>query len=252
MNENSSLLPLDNIYQQSSSSAAVRRNNTSYNNITDLDNEVWSVTPRIRNQWFKKPDSVTNLVIDKALESMEEDNINNKVNNNIPFLMIPEEYDERIDNDKTYYGFAIDKWGIKSFFSNIPGLLIALILNLFLSASFGSAMFPPEWQFPDTVPRAIGVQMFLFSTLICQICLTALSDFPCAVGMMMVENIPFMQVHIVMHIYISLTQHVSVFYIIPYSQYVFAYYHIHSIYAKLLAIFYYTYIHIHIHIYINR
>jgi SulP family sulfate permease len=33
--------------------------------------------------------------------------------------------------------------------------------------------------------------MFLFSTFIIQICLTTLSDFDAAVGMMMVENVPF-------------------------------------------------------------
>lgn len=49
-----------------------------------------------------------------------------------------------------------------------------------------------EWEFPPEVPRAVGVQMFLFSTLICQLVMTTFSDFPCAMGMMMVENIPFM------------------------------------------------------------
>lgn len=34
--------------------------------------------------------------------------------------------------------------------------------------------------------------MFLFSTVVCQLVMTWYSDFPCAMGMMMVENIPFM------------------------------------------------------------
>lgn len=75
-----------------------------------------------------------------------------------------------------------------------PGLIIALVLNLFLSMSFGQAFFPTSWNFPPEVPRAIGVQMFLFSTLISQIVMTAMSDFPTAMGMMMVENIPFMHI----------------------------------------------------------
>jgi hypothetical protein len=75
-----------------------------------------------------------------------------------------------------------------------PGLIIALVLNLFLSMSFGQAFFPTSWNFPAGVPRAIGVQMFLFSTLISQIVMTAMSDFPTAMGMMMVENIPFMHI----------------------------------------------------------
>lgn len=36
--------------------------------------------------------------------------------------------------------------------------------------------------------------MFLFSTIICQIVLTTFSEFPTAIGMMMVENIPFLHV----------------------------------------------------------
>jgi len=75
-----------------------------------------------------------------------------------------------------------------------PGLLIALVLNLFLSMSFGQAFFLMCWIFPAEVPRAIGVQMFLFSTLVCQLVMTALSEFPSAMGMMMVENIPFMHI----------------------------------------------------------
>ena len=78
------------------------------------------------------------------------------------------------------------------FVNKLPGLLIALLLNLFLSISFGQAFFPTEWEFPEGVPRAVGVQMFLFSTVICQLVMTTFSDFPCAMGMMMVENIPFM------------------------------------------------------------
>jgi hypothetical protein len=75
-----------------------------------------------------------------------------------------------------------------------PGLIIALVLNLFLSMSFGQAFFPTSWQFPVGIPRAIGVQMFLFSTLISQLVMTAMSEFPTAMGMMMVENIPFMHI----------------------------------------------------------
>ena len=36
--------------------------------------------------------------------------------------------------------------------------------------------------------------MFLFSTLISQIVMTTMSEFPTAMGMMMVENIPFMHI----------------------------------------------------------
>jgi len=82
-----------------------------------------------------------------------------------------------------------------------PGVIIAVVLNLFMSMSFGQAFFPSDFNFPSEVPRSIGVQMFLFSTLICQLVMTQVSDFPSAMGMMMVENIPFM--HIIAEICVS-------------------------------------------------
>jgi hypothetical protein len=41
-------------------------------------------------------------------------------------------------------------------------------------------------------------QMFLLSTVLCQVTLSLTSSFPMAVGQMMVENIPFM--HVISHI----------------------------------------------------
>lgn len=40
-----------------------------------------------------------------------------------------------------------------------PALIIAILLNLFFGVSFGQVFFPTSWNFPDTVPRAIGVQV---------------------------------------------------------------------------------------------
>jgi SulP family sulfate permease len=58
-------------------------------------------------------------------------------------------------------------------------------LNLFLSLSFGQAFFPQQWlqNFPADVPQSIGVQMFLFSTIIGQLIMTFKSDFPTAMGL---------------------------------------------------------------------
>lgn len=76
--------------------------------------------------------------------------------------------------------------------NRFPGLIIVVILNLFFSISFGNAFFPSTWEFPPEVPRSIGIQMFLFSTSMCQAFMTSMSEFPAAHGMQMVENIPFM------------------------------------------------------------
>ena len=40
-----------------------------------------------------------------------------------------------------------------------PALIIAVLLNLFFGVSFGQVFFPTSWTFPDSVPRAIGVQV---------------------------------------------------------------------------------------------
>jgi len=73
----------------------------------------------------------------------------------------------------------------------VPGVLIGTTMNMMLSVPFGLAFFPASWE-PFPVPLAIGLQMFLFSTFLCQVIMTFSSEFPCAMGMMMVENIPFM------------------------------------------------------------
>lgn len=76
--------------------------------------------------------------------------------------------------------------------SKVPSVLIGVLLNLFLGISFGSAFFPSTWTFPPDIPHTIGIQMFLFSTIVCQVVMTLYSDFPCSMGMQMVENVPFM------------------------------------------------------------
>jgi len=73
-----------------------------------------------------------------------------------------------------------------------PGLIVETIMILFFSISFGQVFFPSEWNFPADIPRTIGIQMFFFSTMICQFVMTYMSNFDCAAGLMMVENVPFM------------------------------------------------------------
>eukprot|EP00930_Biecheleria_cincta_P058101 TRINITY_DN43950_c0_g1_i1.p1 TRINITY_DN43950_c0_g1~~TRINITY_DN43950_c0_g1_i1.p1 ORF type:complete len:821 (+),score=101.91 TRINITY_DN43950_c0_g1_i1:79-2541(+) len=75
--------------------------------------------------------------------------------------------------------------------ARMPGVMIGLVMNIMLSVPFGLAFFPQSWE-PFPAPRAVGLQMFLLSTLICQVTMTIWSEFDCALGMMMVENIPFM------------------------------------------------------------
>jgi len=165
-------------------------------------NDRWGATPRIRSNWLKPTASLGNIA--RALSIRE---IEIQANQSPP--KSPNYFDTKQQQQKLYYmneedasvkkkpnlfGFQYDQWSLWNSMERTPGLLIAVILNLFLSTSFGLAMFPPEWNFPTQVPRAIGVQMFLFSTLIFQLVLTKMSQFNGPEGMMMVENILFLQV----------------------------------------------------------
>ncbi|EQC39095.1 hypothetical protein SDRG_03303 [Saprolegnia diclina VS20] len=74
---------------------------------------------------------------------------------------------------------------------SLPSVLIAVLLNLMICIPFGLSFFPLEWD-EMPAPRAIGIQMFLLTTVLCQFIFAARSSFDCSVGMMMVENVPFM------------------------------------------------------------
>ncbi|TMW64337.1 hypothetical protein Poli38472_012959 [Pythium oligandrum] len=72
-----------------------------------------------------------------------------------------------------------------------PCVIIAIALNLMICVPFGLSFFPAEWQ-DLPMPRAVGIQMFLLTTAICQFVFVAKSSFDGPIGMMMVENVPFM------------------------------------------------------------
>ncbi|CAK4100881.1 unnamed protein product [Aphanomyces euteiches] len=79
----------------------------------------------------------------------------------------------------------------QSIVQSLPSVLIAVVLNLMISIPFGLSFFPLDWtELP--APRAIGIQMFLLTSILCQFVFAARSSFDCSVGMMMVENVPFM------------------------------------------------------------
>lgn len=128
----------------------------------------WGATPEVRKGWALQKSNARDLEV-----------------NSLPIsapLSLEIRLDKEIDTDSNVNSIQQTAF---SFFSKLPGFLIAITLNLFLSMSFGAAFFPQHWQdnFPIGIPRsALGVQMFLFSTLTCQITMTALSDFPAAMG----------------------------------------------------------------------
>jgi sulfate permease, SulP family len=175
--------------------------------------DSWSATPGIRQNWFKgDKSSVRGADIFSLIgDHHEYVEVSEKEVSDLAYAGISTPEKESLYGDPPYgtsskpnlssetttaasSSTPLHIWfqALTEGINLTPGVLIAIILNLFLSTSFGLAFFPSDFQFPGQVPRAIGVQMFLFATFISQIVLTHDSDFKAPIGMMMVENIPFM------------------------------------------------------------
>ncbi|KAI9915664.1 hypothetical protein PsorP6_007893 [Peronosclerospora sorghi] len=83
------------------------------------------------------------------------------------------------------------KQRIKDVLRRAPCVVIAVVVNLMICVPFGLSFFPVEWH-DMPVPHAVGIQMFLLTSAICQFTFVALSHFDGAICQMMVENVPFM------------------------------------------------------------
>uniref|UniRef100_H3HAS3 Sulfate Permease (SulP) Family n=3 Tax=Phytophthora ramorum TaxID=164328 RepID=H3HAS3_PHYRM len=90
-------------------------------------------------------------------------------------------------------GDPLNGWerGVTDVLQATPCVAIAVLVNLMICVPFGLSFFPVEWD-DIPVPRALGIQMFLLSSTICQFTFVALSNFDGAICQMMVENVPFM------------------------------------------------------------
>ncbi len=102
-------------------------------------------------------------------------------------------------------------------FHQIPAVTLIAIFHLMIGIPFGVSYFPIGWKeednnlsstiggdkdyndqyingpFPVQGKNALGIRMFLFSTIIGQIVLTMKSGFHNPIGLQMVENVPFCQ-----------------------------------------------------------
>jgi SulP family sulfate permease len=92
----------------------------------------------------------------------------------------------------------------------IPAIVLIGIFHLMIGIPFGASYFPIGWKAPGSADdedendddgvhgifplpgkEALGIRMFLFSTILGQIVFTGLSGFRNPVGLQMVENVPF-------------------------------------------------------------
>lgn len=158
------------------------------------ENINWSGTPGLRKLWTNSYKAIN--IMDDNLHNDSFDYIDSEHLRNVESIDLTEK--GQISNLHMNHNYSStvstreneDKHdihdnrspNINNCILGTPGLLIAVVLNLFLSMSFGQAFFPSSWIFPSAIPRSIGVQMFLLSTLIGQLVMTTLSDFPSAMG----------------------------------------------------------------------
>ena len=94
--------------------------------------------------------------------------------------------------------------------TQIPAIALIGLFHLMIGIPFGVSYFPVGWRassgietdidssgingpFPLPAKEAVGIRMFLFSTAIGQLVFTYRSNFRNAVGLQMVENVPFCQ-----------------------------------------------------------
>jgi SulP family sulfate permease len=95
--------------------------------------------------------------------------------------------------------------------SQVPAVTIVSVLNFMIGIPFGASYFPVEWansgstfsttedtsqqhvdgEFPLPGKEALGLRMFLFSTIMAQLAFTFTSKFTNGIGLQMVENVPF-------------------------------------------------------------
>lgn len=117
-----------------------------------------------------------------------------------------EEHDERVSDEETpligQAGVMLstpkhheEKCRLKSTAEQIPAVLLVCLLNLMISIPFGVAMFPmpdgENGEFPLPGKEALGIRVFLFTTVIGQFVFTFASKFTSAISLEMVENVPF-------------------------------------------------------------
>jgi SulP family sulfate permease len=92
---------------------------------------------------------------------------------------------------------------LTNFLGQVPAVALIGMFHLMIGIPFGVSYFPVSWSplleeasddggpFPLPGKEALGIRMFLFSTIVGQIVFTIFSDFPNPIGLQMVENVPF-------------------------------------------------------------
>lgn len=114
--------------------------------------------------------------------------------------------EQRQQDDRQRRGsFLVDKLGKAA--GQIPAIALLGMFHLMIGIPFGVSYFPIGWSaagsteastddlvrgtFPIEGKEALGIRMFLFSTIIGQLMFVPFSGFANPIGLNMVENVPF-------------------------------------------------------------
>jgi SulP family sulfate permease len=104
---------------------------------------------------------------------------------------------------------------VSAILSQVPAIVLIGMFHLMIGIPFGVSYFPIGWSsvavvsddddvngaFPVAGKEALGIRMFLFSTIIGQLAFSMTSGFNNPIGLQMVENVPFC--HALSHIVIK-------------------------------------------------
>jgi len=100
----------------------------------------------------------------------------------------------------------IPKW--QRCLGKVPAVCLIFMFHLMIGVAFGVSYFPISWRpplaesdpddseevvgpFPIPGKQALGIRMFLFSTIVGQLAFVRFSKFANPIGLQMVENVPF-------------------------------------------------------------
>ena len=149
-----------------------------------IEGTEWGATPGLRSLWSrnKLSDAILEARLRQGVNGREDEHVGGATSSysSLEVDDLSNASDEQGGGGEKRVLYPSWQSHASSALKGTPGVLIAVILNLFLSLSFGSAFFPASWDFPADVPRTIGIQMFFFSTIVCQVVMTALSEFKCS------------------------------------------------------------------------
>lgn len=119
-----------------------------------------------------------------------------------------------VDHEKKLLKKSSASSVIKTVLGQIPAVALIVMFHLMISIPFGVSYFPIGWRahsegstkqssdiddggvngsFPYPGKESLGIRMFLFASISAQIVLTFKSKFTNAIGIQMVENVPFFQ-----------------------------------------------------------